>query len=141
MAENGVLERKIRLINELIVLWQELQVEIDDSLECPEIDDEMEDRCMGTKTKIAQRKQLAKEMIGSEFSCNGAIVKVLLGVPTLDLLKRQSPIIIANLRNVWHDAYIALNQLSGSLKIQLSEESKGEKKKGGSLLGRLFGRS
>jgi hypothetical protein len=106
----------------------------------PSIDTELEDRCNGAKTKIAQRKQLPMKC-RDEFNCDGAIVKVLLGVPTLDLFKNQSPIIVANLRNVWHDAFIALNQLAGSLKIQMTDSpKKGGKTKKGSFLGRLTGR-
>ena len=123
-------EFKLRLVSELITLWQELERQVEEGIESPVVDDELEDRCMATKTKIAQRKQLAKEMIGEQFTINGAMVKVLLGIPTLDLYKRQSPIIIANLRNVWHDAFIALNQLAGSIKIQMSESKDSGKKKG-----------
>lgn len=133
------LETQIQLINELTALWVEFQKEIDEALEVPEVTEALEDRCMATKTKIAQRKQLAKELIGDAFNCNGPIVKVLLGVPTLDLFKQQSPIIISNLRNVWHDAFIALNQLSGSLKIQRDEGKSSSKK--GSFLTRILGRS
>lgn len=135
------LDLKIRLVTELISLWTELQKDIDDGLESPDISQQMEDRCMAIKTKIAQRKQLAKELIGDQFNCNSAMVKVLLGIPTLDLLKRQSPIIVSNLRNVWHDAFIALNELAGNLKIQRDEEggsSKGKPK--GKGLKRLFSR-
>lgn len=139
MADSKM-ELKLRLVNEIIALWQDLERQIEQALESPAIDTELEDRCMATKTKIAQRKQLAKEMVGEEFNCDGAIVKVLLGVPTLDLFKSQSPIIIANLRNVWHDAYIALNQLSGSLKIQMTDSPKKDGKKKSSFLGRLVGR-
>jgi hypothetical protein len=140
MADKN-LDRKLRLVNELIILWQELQVEMDAALEAPAVDDEMEDRCMATKTKIAQRKQLAVELMGQDFSSGGGIVSVLLGIPTLDLFKRQSPIVISNLRNVWHDTFIALNQLAGNLKIQAQEEGKGgSQKKSGGIFGKIFGR-
>ena len=128
--KDNKLDFKIQMVNELVTLWSELQKVMDEGLEAPDITEQMEDRCMAVKTKIAQRKQLARELIGELFNCNSAIVKVLLGVPTLDLLKRQSPIIISNLRNVWHDAFIALNQLSGNLRIQKEEEEKGGKGKG-----------
>jgi len=134
-------DQMIQLVNEITSLWSELQKSIDESLEAEEITEQMEDRCMMIKTKIAQRKQLAKEMIGERFNCNSAIVKVLLGVPTLDLLKRQSPIIISNLRNVWHDAFIALSELAGNLKIQAEEKKSPTKTKATKgLLGRVLRR-
>jgi|GEM_PF-2198348 len=137
------IDYKIQLVGELITLWSELQKVIDEALEAPDITEQMEDRCMTVKTRIAQRKQLAKELIGEAFNCNAAMVKVLLGIPTLDLLKRQSPIIISNLRNVWHDAFIALNELAGNLRIQREEQAKsgksGKSKKG--VFARLGGRA
>ena len=131
---------KIQLINEITSLWSELQKAVDEGLEAPDITEQMEDRCMVIKTKTAQRKQLAKELIGDQFNCNAAMVKVLLGLPTLDLLKRQSPIIISNLRNVWHDAFIALNELAGNLRIQKEEQVRGSKGKKG-VFARLGGRA
>jgi len=135
------IDLKIRLVAEMIQLWQELQLEIDAALESPHVDEESEDRCMAHKTKIAQRSQLAKEMLGGDYTCHGAVEKVLLGIPTLDLFKRQSPIIVANLRNVWHDAYIALNQLAGNLRVVKETTGSSSKAKGGSFFKRLLGRS
>ena len=132
-------ELKIQLVNELIQLWLELQYEIDECMESSEITPQMEEKCMHTKTRIAQRKQMAKDLIGEDFSCNGGMTKVLLGIPSLDLLKDQSPIIVSNLRNIWHEAFIALNQLAGNLKLE-KDYGGGTERKKKSLLGKLIGR-
>ena len=137
MADTSVVDRKHKMIIELIGLWQEFQSEMDDAVAAPQIEDELEERCMRTKTRIAQKKQQAKELLGEQFNSNSAIVKVMLGVPTLDLYTRQSPILISNLRNVWHDAFIALNQLAGTLKL---EKSKVPVKSERSFFGKFFGK-
>jgi hypothetical protein len=120
--------KKIELVEELTGLWVQLQKDMDEALESPEVSQQLEDRCFKVKTQIAQLSQLASEWI-QEYNSHSAVRKVLLGVPTLDLLKGQSPIVISNLRNVWHDAFIALNQLVGSLRIEMEEAQTGGKKK------------
>lgn len=110
------LEKQIHYIDRFITLWNQLYQILDSGLQATEITPELELNFRNLKARIAFATQTLKNLFGGDFRLRKDIIKVLRFSPSFLVLKNESPIRINSLRSSWHQVFIQLNTLQGTLK-------------------------
>jgi len=113
------LERNIHLLKEVAELWNEYSLIINKVVDSEnEPEEQLEEEFLKLKAKLAYRSRLLKNYMGSDLDLGPGIIKVISMTPALDILHQDSPIIKSRVKSLWHEVFIALNKLSGTLRSQ-----------------------
>lgn len=116
--------------NEMISLWQKYINLFDKATETEEYSHEQQDEFLKLQLDITRRAQLLRIAVPENlFDVWKDMKKLLLQTPTIDILKKEAPIKISNLRSIWHEVSISLKQKQGHLHAVLQEKEEAKNKR------------
>lgn len=117
--------------NEMMNLWQKYINLFDKAMETEEYTHEQQDEFLKLQLDITRRAQLLRIAIPENlFDVWKDMKKLFVQTPTIDILKKEAPIKVANLRSIWHEVSISLKQKHGHLNAVLQEKEEEKKKRG-----------
>ena len=115
---------------EIMKLWQKYIDLFDQATATEEYTHEQQDEFLNLILDITRRAQYLTLVVPEgQFDAWKDMRILLVQTPTIDVLRKEPPIRIANYRSMWHDVSIALNQKQGHLKTLFREEDE-QKSKG-----------
>lgn len=116
--------------NEMINLWQKYINLFDLALETEDYSHDQQEEFLKLQLDITRRAQLLRIAIPENlFDVWKDMKKLLLQTPTIDILKKEAPIKISNLRSIWHEVSISLKQKQGHLNAVLQEKEEAKSKR------------
>lgn len=116
--------------NEMMSLWQKYIDLFDKAMETEEYSHEQQEEFLKLQLDITKRSQLLRIAIPENlFDVWKDMKKLFVQTPTIDILKKEAPIKVANFKSIWHEVSISLKQKHGHLHAVLQEKEEEKSKR------------
>ncbi|MFH2139128.1 MAG: hypothetical protein ABII88_11585 [Candidatus Omnitrophota bacterium] len=118
------LESKINQIKDFIVLWEQYYKLYKQTANSPTFTEEDEKNFLELKSSLARKYQGLMDSLGIKPTAEDRTFDVISQVMSLKGAASMSPLQLQKLENDWHNSYITLNKIMGSLENRKSELAK-----------------
>ncbi|MCM8814013.1 MAG: hypothetical protein NC924_08810 [Candidatus Omnitrophica bacterium] len=118
------LEEKIKQVKEFIDLWASFYNTYKKAAGQPSFTDEEEKNFLELKSTLARKYQAMMDSMGLKPTAEDRTFDVISQVMSLKSIPNLSPLQIEKLENDWHNSYITLNKIMGSLENKRNELAK-----------------
>ena len=119
-----VLESKIEQLNEFVQLWATFYELYKRASEQQTFSDEEEKNFLELKSSLARKYQGLMDSLGIKPTAEDRTFDVISQVMSLKSITTLSPLQMEKLENDWHNSYITLNKIMGSLENRRGELAK-----------------
>ncbi|MCP4649942.1 MAG: hypothetical protein GY853_07695 [PVC group bacterium] len=118
------LENKIAQIKAFIELWENFYQSYKQAITQPSFTEEDEKNFLELKSSLARKYQGLMDSLGLKPTAEDRTFDVISQVMSLKNITTLSPLQMQKLENDWHNSYITLNKIMGSLENRRDELAK-----------------
>jgi len=118
------LEARMKQLNEFIELWKTFYELYKRALEQQSFTDDEERNFLELKSSLARKYQGIMDSLGIKPTAEDRTFDVISQVMSLKSINMLSPLQMEKMENDWHNSYITLNKILGSLENKKNELAK-----------------
>ena len=118
------LESKITMVHDFVALWEQFFKAYKHATTQPTFKEDDEKNFLELKSSLARRYQGLMDALGIKPTAEDRTFDVISQVMSLKSASMLSPLQMQKLENDWHNSYITLNKILGSLENRRDELAK-----------------